>query len=253
MPESRLRRRPVRSAAALITVLAITTGWVQAASRFEPVPARSLEATRGADIALAADKAGIREAPGWKHLVSDRSAEAALIVGARPLLQARQLAVRLPEPARVAAPAPAPVVKARAVVKATVRAYSGTNHVWIPSLGISRPVYLFPCTRSRPPDNLMYRWGCAGRNNLYLLGHAWGVMKPLHDAYTSGRLRLGMIAIYADGNGRIRSYRVTEWRVVDPVDAAWAKASQPVPSMTLQTCVGPNGSLRLNVRLVAVD
>jgi hypothetical protein len=130
--------------------------------------------------------------------------------------------------------------------------YTGRNHMWIPELGISRPVHLFPCTRKREPDNLMYRWGCAGSNNVYLLGHAYGVMKPLHDAYNAGRLRVGMLALYADGGGRIRVYAVTEWRVVDPVDSAWAIASQPVRSMTLQTCVGPNGVLRLNVRLIEV-
>lgn len=131
--------------------------------------------------------------------------------------------------------------------------YSGRNHVWIPSLGIDRPVVLFECTRTRAPDNYMYRWGCAGRNNVYLLGHAWGVFKPLHDAYERGRLEVGMLAIYADGRGRIRAYQVTEWRVVDPVEVHWAIASQPVPSMTLQTCVGPRGALRLNVRLVEVQ
>ena len=124
--------------------------------------------------------------------------------------------------------------------------------MWIPALGISRPVRLFECTRKREPDNYMYRWGCAGTNNVYLLGHAWGVMKPLHDAYEAGRLEVGMLAFYADGNGRIRAYAVTEWRVVDPVDSGWAIASQRVPSMTLQTCVGPRGVLRLNVRLVEV-
>ena len=132
-------------------------------------------------------------------------------------------------------------------------AYSGRNHFWIPALGISRPVVPFPCSRKRAPDNFMYRWGCAGKNNVYILGHASGVMKALHDAYAHHRLSVGMIAMYADGTGHIRVYRVTEWRVVDPVDSNWAVASQPVPSMTLQTCVGPSGRLRLNVRLVAVD
>jgi len=250
MPESTRRRRPLRRAAALIAVLAITTGWVQAASRFDPITTSSFASARGGEIALAADTAGIREAPGWQHLIADRSAEAALTVDARSLLQARLRALQMPAPVRVAAPPP--VAKVR-VVKATVRAYSGRNHVWIPSLGISRTVYLFPCARRRAPDNLMYRWGCAGRNNVYLLGHAWGVMKPLRDAYNAGRLRVGMLAIYADENGNIRSYRVTQWRVVDPASSAWAIASQSVPSMTLQTCVGPGGIYRLTVRLVAVD
>jgi sortase (surface protein transpeptidase) len=61
-----------------------------------------------------------------------------------------------------------------------------------------------------------------------------------------------MLVKYADGSGRVRTYRITTWRVVDPVDSAWALASQKVPSMTLQTCVGRNGDDRLNVRLVIV-
>jgi sortase (surface protein transpeptidase) len=48
-------------------------------------------------------------------------------------------------------------------------------------------------------------------------------------------------------------YRVTAWQVVKPTEVSWAIASQPVPSMTLQTCLGANSAYRLNVRLVAVD
>ena len=128
--------------------------------------------------------------------------------------------------------------------------YAGYNRFWIPSLGMNYKVRLFECSRSRPPDNYMYRWGCAGANNTYILGHAYSVMKPLHDLYVAGRLRKGLVAIYADGNGRVHWFRVTEWRVVDPVESAWAIADQPVPSMTLQTCVGKDGRYRLNVRLV---
>jgi sortase (surface protein transpeptidase) len=115
---------------------------------------------------------------------------------------------------------------------------------------MSDRVHMFECSRSREPDNYIYRWGCAGTNNVYILGHAYGVMKPLHDLYVRGGLRVGMVAIYADSQGRVHWYRVTEWRVVDPAEAAWAIASQPTPSMTLQTCVGKDGSKRLNVRLV---
>lgn len=131
--------------------------------------------------------------------------------------------------------------------------YSGTNHVWMPTLGLSKAVYAFPCSRSTDPDNLVYRYGCAGANNVYLLGHAGGVFKPLHDAYDNGKLKKGMPVVYANGSGAERLYRVTSWRVVSPSDAAWALASQPVPSMTLQTCIGKNDSLRLIVRLVQVD
>ena len=149
--------------------------------------------------------------------------------------------------------------KAEAHAKASLAAknagptYSGTNHFWIPSLGMSDHVHAFPCSRSRPPDNYMYRWGCAGENNVYILGHAYSVMKPLHDLYVSGGLKKGMVAVYANGAGKVTKYKVVSWRVVDPAESAWAIASQPVPSMTLQTCVGKKSQWRLNVRLVAVD
>ena len=133
------------------------------------------------------------------------------------------------------------------------RSYRGTNHVWIPSLGISRSIHWFPCDRSRAPDHYVYRWGCAGGNNIYLMGHASSVMRPLHDAYVSGRLRAGMKAIYADAKGRVHTYAVRWWKVVRPTTAAsWAWAAQSRPSMTLQTCVGRNSAYRLMVRLVEV-
>ena len=131
--------------------------------------------------------------------------------------------------------------------------YHGTSHVWMPTLGIDRHVYLFPCSRSTDPANLVYRWGCAGTNNVYLLGHAYGVFKALNEAYSNGKLKKGMPVVYADASGHVRLYRVTTWRIVSPADAGWAIASQPVPSMTLQTCIGPDGTQRLNVRLVAVS
>ncbi len=150
-----------------------------------------------------------------------------------------------------------PAARETTVTASTARiasSYSGRNHVWIPSLGINRSVSGFPCSRSRPPDNLVYRWGCAGRNNVYLMGHAHSVFKPLHDAYVQGRLKKGMQVVYADSSGRVRTYSVIWWKVVPPTTAAaWAWAAQSKPSMTLQTCVGPNGNLRLMVRLAATN
>ena len=85
------------------------------------------------------------------------------------------------------------------------------------------------------------------------MGHAFSVFKPLHDAYVGGRLHKGMTVVYADGNGRVRTYSVIWWKVTKPTtSASWAWAPLSKPSMTLQTCVGPNGSLRLMVRLVAI-
>jgi sortase (surface protein transpeptidase) len=159
----------------------------------------------------------------------------------------------------VTAPVAAPVVVQKATVLpspsvsiATANRYVGTNRVWMPALGINRPVYLYACTRSTALDNLVYRWGCAGRNNTYLMGHAWGVFKPLHDAYEQGRLRVGMELIYADGASRIQRYRITTWRVVLPTDVSWI-GSFSVPTMILQTCIGATSTYRLNVKLVAVS
>ena len=131
--------------------------------------------------------------------------------------------------------------------------YSGRNHFWVPSLHMSYAVYSYACGRTTYPSNLIYRWGCGGTNNVYLLGHAYGVMKPLADLYRRGGLHVGMTAVYADSSGHVRTYRVTAWQVVYPTEVEWAIASQSVPSMTLQTCVGAHSEKRLDVRLVAVD
>lgn len=131
--------------------------------------------------------------------------------------------------------------------------HKGANHFWFPALGINRTVYSYPCSRKSALANIVYRWGCAGANNVYIMGHAWGVMKPLHDAYVRGRLRTGMVAFYADSRGRTHKYTVKWWKLTRPTTAAsWAWASQSVPSMTLQTCVGTNSEYRLMVRLVEV-
>jgi hypothetical protein len=143
----------------------------------------------------------------------------------------------------------APSTETRAPAQRT-----GRNHVWIPSLGIDRSVSWFSCDRKRPPDNYVYRWGCAGTNNVYLLGHAYSVFKPLHDAYVAGRLRVGLKAYYADAKGRVHAFKVKWWKVTAPTTAAsWAWAAQSRPSMTLQTCVGKNSAYRLMVRLVEVS
>jgi hypothetical protein len=177
-------------------------------------------------------------------------------------------AVATPTPAPVATPkptirptpkpAPRPVVKAAPKPKPAPRptstaAHVGRNHVWIPSLGIDKSISWFSCTRSTPPDNFVYRWGCAGTNNVYLLGHAASVFQPLHDAYLDGRLKVGMRVWYADNSGTVHQYSVIWWKLTKPTtDAAWAWAAQSVPSMTLQTCMGATSQYRLMVRLVQV-
>jgi hypothetical protein len=132
-------------------------------------------------------------------------------------------------------------------------AYSGRNHVWSPTLGLDRPVAAFPCSRSRPPDMLVYRWGCAGENNVYLFAHAGGPFRRLHDLYVAGQLRTGMQVVYADGDGAVHVYQVAWWKVVLPTDGDFAWAAQSRSAMTLQTCVGANSRYRLVVRLLETD
>jgi sortase (surface protein transpeptidase) len=233
--------RALRIGPALFLVLAITTAWAEPAPApvaAQPVPAAAPVAVPpAAAAALAAEEAS----PSWFGWLDEPLPDRTLWRPAPPepvVVEAPKAVAKAKPEKPKPDPAPAPKV---------IR-----NHFWIPKLGMSYHVYLFECTRSRPPDNYIYRWGCAGTNNVYILGHAYGVMKPLHDLYVRGGLRVGMVAKYADRKGVVHTYRVTEWRVVDPVESAWAIASQPRPSMTLQTCVGKDGRYRLNVRLVEV-
>ena len=228
--------------------------------------ARALAAasTPVAPTAAAPVAAGIRAGLGGAAIPDFRLPEPAVVAPA---------AVAAPKVARAEVPQPAAKTqkvsttpkapKAPKVTKVTKTTrysapaspatYKGRNHLWIPSLRINRSVAWFPCDRSRPPDNYVYRWGCAGANNVYLLGHAYSVFKPLHDAYVNHRLRVGMKAYYADGSGKVRAYAIKWWKLTLPTpDAAWAWAAQSRPSMTLQTCVGPNNKYRLMVRLVQV-
>lgn len=144
-----------------------------------------------------------------------------------------------------ATPVPSPRTESTAATS-----LSGRNKVWIPALGIRRSVSGFACSSNAYPGNRVYRWGCAGSNNIYLFGHAHSVFKPLHDAYVRGRLSKGMKVHYADASGRVSTYKVAWWKVVRPDKGEFAYASQSRPSMTLQTCVGAKSQYRLIVRLV---
>ena len=246
MTRSTPRTGPLK-AAALLLALALGSGFAQ----LGPVLAYSANEAGGqpATAPYLAD-ARFETAPapnvGWLAALheqrDDLRAQAALAVEKKPAAKATVKAEAKPKADPKPQPKPQP--------KPSRPSYSGENRFWIPSLGMKDRVYWFACTRSRDPDNLIYRWGCAGNNNVYILGHAYGVMKPLHDLYVRGGLHKGMVAVYADNAGRVHWYKVTSWRVVDPSEAAWAIASQPVPSMTLQTCVGKYSQYRLNVRLV---
>jgi Sortase domain len=248
----------------LVAVLAITTGWSAPAQ----VPAASSSAPAAA-VAPYRDLTGLTaRATTWESDWNVRAMAATRAAAVRTAPTVSHVAERPVEVTANPAPAKAkpritpqveqkaeskPRVTARETSKAAAPAFRGRNHFWIPSLGMSYGVHWYGCKDSFYPRNYIYRWGCAGKNNVYILGHAHSVMKPLHDLYVSGRLRVGLVAVYADANGRVRKYRVTEWRVVRPTQVAWQIAPQRVPSMTLQTCVGKNSEYRLNVRLVAFN
>lgn len=152
--------------------------------------------------------------------------------------------------------APAPKAKAEpkgsGPTSTSASKFGGRNRMWFPALGIRRAVSFFSCSSNAYPGNRVYRWGCAGRNNVYLFGHAHSVFKPLHDAYVRGRLKKGMTAYFADARGRVSTYKVIWWRITTPDKGGFAYASQSRPSMTLQTCVGARSQYRLIVRLVKV-
>jgi len=163
---------------------------------------------------------------------------------------ARTAAVAAAARAHLAAPAPH---KAKVTPPRPSRPrFVGRNYLWIPSLGISRSTdHWYACGRTTALENVVYRWGCGGTNNVYLMGHAWGVFKALHDAYLNGTLRKGMVAYWADARGRVHRFRVTAWQVVKPSVTEWATAAQRTLSMTLQTCMGGHSQYRLDVRLVS--
>jgi sortase (surface protein transpeptidase) len=130
--------------------------------------------------------------------------------------------------------------------------YHARNHVWMPALGISRSITFYACGSSRYPGNRVYRWGCGGRNNVYLFGHASSVFRPLHDAYVRHHLRKGMTLYYANASGKVAKYKVSWWRVTTPDKGDFAFASLSRPSVTLQTCLGARSQYRLIVRLTKV-
>jgi hypothetical protein len=241
---SRLNRRLILPFALAVVLAGEVTG-LALAVRLQPLPAAA--PTASVSTSLARQHAGpatsIVSATTLDATIPPRSIE--------PGFRASSATPAAPQ----APPLVAPVAKSTPAKSApTASSYHGRNHVWIPTLGINRSIASFPCSRSRPPDNYVYRWGCAGTNNLYLLGHAYSVFKPLHDAYVGGRLKKGMKVFYADGNGRVRTYAVVWWKVTAPTtSASWAWAAQSRPSMTLQTCLGANSEYRLMVRLVAVN
>ena len=240
--------RPSRSLLALALV-------VNLLATIAPTAARGVQRASDDDSGPSTALSAIR--PGPSPDAADRRAEA---LAAATLRRSRPLVAAIPagwtdRPTTVApAPKPTAVSKQKASTRASAKASGlhGRNHVWIPALGINRSVAGYSCSSGYYPGNRVYRWGCAGGNNVYLFGHAFSVFKPLHDAYVRGRLRKGMKVFYAGASGKVSTYAVSWWRLTTPEKGTWAYAGLSRPSLTLQTCVGARSQYRLIVRLAKV-
>lgn len=240
---SRTSRWSARSLAALLAAMLLASlGAAPANMDAAAAPLASAASTAPANLDAARLSPGLRA-----ELAGDPALDPAAVRepvdaakrSAGSILPASTLATRIsPTPSKPSPSAPS---------------YSGRNHVWSPALGLDRSVAAFPCSRSRAPEMLVYRWGCAGRNNVYLFAHAGGPFYRLYNLYVAGRLRKGMEVVYADGAGRVHHYRIAWWKVVLPTNGDFAWAAQSRSAMTLQTCVGRNSRYRLVVRLFETD
>lgn len=258
-----IETRPHRSVLALLIVIAlVASGSPAAAAR--PQQAADL---RPPDAVAAAGPSGSAAGVG-RHGVDVPALRSGLLTGRSvrvptgPMVDAPRPEARVADAAGRPQPnLPAPTAKSESITKtgsdggsttASTKTYQGRNRVWIPALGINRSVSFYACSNTSYPGDRVYRWGCGGKNNVYLFGHAHSVFKPLHDAYVRGRLKKGMKVHYADANGKVSTYSVIWWRLTTPDKGEFAYASQSKPSMTLQTCVGKDNKYRLIVRLVKV-
>ena len=152
------------------------------------------------------------------------------------------------DPTATAAPATPAATRREATAPRTT--VTLRNRLIIPALGMNDWVSRTGCNNAIP--NGVFYWPCAGRNNFYLVGHAWGVFRPVHDGYHRGTLKPGMALTYVDGNGVRHAYRLS-WVEDLPLatfgkGAVWASTSGPV--ITLQTCDGANDAYRIIVRFV---
>lgn len=236
-------------AASSIATTALGPGPTRPAPSAAP-PASAILATRWPLAAAPRGPWSAATRPGLYHFLQPLSARAVAPKVAHPKAAPKPHAKPKPKPRTAARVVPRPV---RHVQVPVASVYKGRNHVWMPAIGLSRAVYWYACGTPSAPGLGVYRWGCAGRNNVYLLAHAYAAFKGLHDAYVSGRLRKGMRVMYADGSGHVRTYSIIWWRLTTPSNGAFAYAAQSRPSMTLQTCVGSRSQYRLIVRLVAIN
>lgn len=255
--------RPHRSLLALLVVVAlVASGSPAAAARPQQVADLRPPDAQVPAVADQGTAGQVRHGVDFPALRSGLVTGRAVRVPLAPIVDAPRPEARIAADAGRPQPnVPAPTAKSESITKAgssggtttaSTKTYKGRNHVWIPALGINRSVSGYACTNDSYPGDRVYRWGCGGKNNIYLFGHAHSVFKPLHDAYVRGRLKKGMKVHYADANGKVSAYSVIWWRLTTPDKGEFAYTSLAKPSMTLQTCVGKDNKYRLIVRLVKV-
>jgi|GEM_PF-1729285 len=250
------RRTTIAGFALIVALIASAIPGAVAGSWLTPVQSAPLPAAAQADAPLAASRVVIPAARDTDAVEGGVAGVAATNTSAGESLRAALAPRATGWTERGSADVPkarsASVSRLEAATGGSSGTYAGRNHVWIPALGINRSVNFFSCTSSAYPGDVVYRWGCAGSNNVYLFGHAHSVFKPLHDAYVRGALRKGMQVIYADGAGKVSTYALSWWKVTTPDKGEFAYAAQNTPSLTLQTCVGAQSQYRLIVRLTKV-
>ena len=243
---ARLRTSGAKSAIAGLLALSLSAsaGMVVASpAAVSPVPLR----TAGA-VSLKPSSAALAPVSDVTPIVTHDPAPKPTVASPARLQAAAQAKTEV----AASKPKPAPKKSAVAPRKVTV-SYHGVYHLWIPALSLSRGISDWGCNGGLIPNRVEY-WGCVGRNNLYLLGHAWGVFAKIHDGYHSGALHAGLAAWYADRSGGVRKYRISWVRHVRNADYAswsqWAMAATSGPVITLQTCDGATSAYRILVRLV---
>ena len=158
----------------------------------------------------------------------------------RPLIVGQLAPPPPPPPAPVAlAAAPQPAAPAPARI--------GANWILVPRLGLSQPVgWYSDCSgRSVVPRWGVWREGCAGANNVYVMAHNPGVFTPIL------ALRPGDLVLYGDPSGRVHTYRVTFTTIVSNTQL-WPLGGLGVPSLTLQTCWTWDGTRDFIVRAVQI-
>ncbi len=168
-----------------------------------------------------------------------------------------------PAPASAPAQAPAellpPVSSAMAPAVAPQAAPAALKRLGvlrIPAIGIYVNVYNWGCGASIVP-NVALRWVCKSSNNMFIVGHGYGVFRPYLVAFTLKRLRVGIIATFTTPAGKTTRYKMAWTRKVLPsylwsglTGPEWAWGNTPLPSLTLQTCWGATNAYRIVTRFV---